>query len=264
MSALHKLQHIVAAKAAEADAAALAAQAALDHRYYPPGLSIPSFVPNSMSPLECITTFLSTSLIALAAFHSAARQLNPELGWKDGLCACWFAFCAGIHAVLEGYWVFRAISGTGVARYADVLAQVWKEAALGDSRYAAASDDALICHELVTVVLLAPLCAVTAVLFARGSPRRWAAALLASSAHVFSVALYFVGAGCQEWVRGGGFSYSRPEAMYYWGYFVGSNITWGIVPAGEFIVSSPPSFKFLLVRFYSWLCSRRRAVSTVV
>jgi cholestenol delta-isomerase len=49
--------------------------------------------------------------------------------------------------------------------------------------------------------------------------------------HLYGVALYYGTCGFAEHMRG--LSYSRPEAVYYWGYFVGMNAPWVVVPCGE-------------------------------
>jgi cholestenol delta-isomerase len=45
------------------------------------------------------------------------------------------------------------------------------------------------------------------------------------------VALYYGTCGFAEHMRG--LSYSRPEVVYYWGYYVGMNAPWVVVPCGE-------------------------------
>jgi cholestenol delta-isomerase len=49
--------------------------------------------------------------------------------------------------------------------------------------------------------------------------------------HLYGVALYYGTCGFAEHMRG--LSYSRPETLYYWGYYVGMNAPWVVVPCGE-------------------------------
>jgi hypothetical protein len=47
--------------------------------------------------------------------------------------------------------------------------------------------------------------------------------------------LYYGTCGFTEHMRG--VSYSRPEGLYYWGYYVGMNAPWVVVPSCEFPLS---------------------------
>jgi cholestenol delta-isomerase len=59
-----------------------------------------------------------------------------------------------------------------------------------------------------------------------------------SIGHLYGVALYYGTCGFAEHM--GGVSYSRPEALYYWGYYVGMNAPWAVVPCCEFFFISLP------------------------
>jgi hypothetical protein len=50
--------------------------------------------------------------------------------------------------------------------------------------------------------------------------------------HLYGVALYYGTCGFAEHM--GGMVYSRPEGLYYWGYYVGMNMPWAVVPSGEY------------------------------
>jgi len=52
-----------------------------------------------------------------------------------------------------------------------------------------------------------------------------------SLAHLYGVALYYSTCYAEQFYRG--VSYSRPETLYFWGYYVGFNAPWVVVPAGE-------------------------------
>ena len=81
------------------------------------------------------------------------------------------------------------------------------------------------------MVVWGPLCFLTAWLTARNSVWRVPVQSLVSVGHLVSCGLYFVSVlvVAEE-------EYSRPEAVYFWGYFVGLNAVWIVVPAGEFVL----------------------------
>lgn len=57
-------------------------------------------------------------------------------------------------------------------------------------------------------------------------------------AHLYGVALYYL----TNWAEG--VSYSRPEVLYFWVYYVGFNAPWATVPLCKF-GSRPPFFPLL-------------------
>jgi cholestenol delta-isomerase len=80
-----------------------------------------------------------------------------------------------------------------------------------------------------------PLSLLTALLTARNQPReqgiRHLLQAIVCVGHLYGVALYYGTCGFAEHMRG--ISYSRPEALYYWGYYVGMNAPWAVVPSCE-------------------------------
>ncbi len=57
-----------------------------------------------------------------------------------------------------------------------------------------------------------------------------------STGHLYGVVLYYGTCGFVEHMHG--LSYSRPEGVYYWGYYVGMNAPWVVVPCGMFLFFS--------------------------
>ncbi len=80
----------------------------------------------------------------------------------------------------------------------------------------------------------APLSLVTALFTATNPPTRKPSpqqVILQTTVcvgHLYGVALYYGTCGFAEHMRG--LSYSRPEVVYYWGYYVGMNAPWVVVP----------------------------------
>ena len=56
--------------------------------------------------------------------------------------------------------------------------------------------------------------------------------MVASTGHLYGVALYYATSMCEFWFAGR--SHSRPEPLYFWVYYVGFNLPWAVVPACEF------------------------------
>jgi hypothetical protein len=69
-----------------------------------------------------------------------------------------------------------------------------------------------------------PLSLLTVFAILTAAPTRHALQLIVCTAHLYGVALYYL----TNWVEG--VSYSRPEFLYFWVYYVGFNLPWAIVP----------------------------------
>jgi len=80
-------------------------------------------------------------------------------------------------------------------------------------------------------LLWGPLSFATAICIARGSSLRYPLQIIVSLAHLYGVALYYSTCYAEHLYRG--VSYSRPEILYFWGYYAGFNAPWVVVPASE-------------------------------
>jgi len=147
--------------------------------------------------------------------------MNASLTARAKATATWFLLCGLLHVHFEGYFVKhrRALAGR-----TDVVAELWKEYTLSDSRYLV-QDDFVVAIEALTVLFLGPLCLLTFLAIVRDSPWVHPARLLACCCHVYGVLLYFVTASLQHNIH------CRPEPLYFWGYYVGCNLPWLLVPA---------------------------------
>jgi len=56
--------------------------------------------------------------------------------------------------------------------------------------------------------------------------------IIVAVAHLYGVVLYYATCSIEYHVHG--VSYSRPETLYYWGYYVGLNAPWALVPACKY------------------------------
>lgn len=81
-----------------------------------------------------------------------------------------------------------------------------------------------------------PLSWLTLFAILRDSPFRHVGQVIVCTAHLYGVALYY-GTNWGDY-RASGVSYSRPEVLYYWVYYVGLNAPWAVVPVGMFVDKS--------------------------
>ncbi|TPX10851.1 uncharacterized protein E0L32_008240 [Thyridium curvatum] len=194
------------------------------HPYYPPGVPMSNYQAN-VTPLPVVlASFGGLIGVTVVSALLGARKMNNSLGATDQLLFCWFILC------------FFVLNHESLAGSQHLLAQAWKEYALSDSRYLT-SDPFTVCVETITALVWGPCCLATAACIVRGRKSagglRQVLQIVTSLAHLYGVALYY--STCHfEYVRKG-LSYSRPEPLYYWVYYVGFNAPWVVVPAGQFV-----------------------------
>ncbi|KAK4239769.1 Emopamil-binding protein [Achaetomium macrosporum] len=198
------------------------------HPYFPRDAIIPGYVPNSTALPFILGAFGAIVGIFVLACITLAKRYSPTLRRADQLTIGWFALCGFLHCFFEGYFVLHRAS---IPSSQSLFAQLWKEYALSDSRYLT-SDPFMLCIETLTVLTWGPLSLATALLTARNRTREQGTRHLLQAivcvGHLYGVALYYGTCGFAEHMRG--ISYSRPEAVYYWGYYVGLNAPWVFVP----------------------------------
>ncbi|RYC55573.1 hypothetical protein CHU98_g10644 [Xylaria longipes] len=186
------------------------------HPYHPLGVSIPAYEAN-VAPVPVLLAALGGTLgFAVLSAALVARKYNPGLSASGLAVFCWFVM---------SYFV---LNHETVASSQSLLAQLWKEYALSDSRYLT-SDFFMLSVESITVFFWGPLCLANAIATARNSPSRHALRIIACVAHLYGVALYYATSQCEFYFTGR--SHSRPEFIYFWVYYVGFNLPWAIVPA---------------------------------
>ncbi|KAH9884484.1 Emopamil binding protein-domain-containing protein [Xylariomycetidae sp. FL2044] len=196
------------------------------HPYYPPDIFIPAYAPNDTPVPVLLASLAGTLGCALTAAVIVARRVNPELSRSGLVVFCWFVLNGCLHCVFEGYFVLNHAT---VASSRSLIAQLWKEYALSDSRYLT-SDSFMLSVESITVFIWGPLCLANALSIVVASPLRHGLRILACMAHLYGVALYYATSTCDSYLAGRR-SHSRPEALYFWVYYVGFNLPWAIIPA---------------------------------
>ncbi|CAK7235807.1 hypothetical protein SCUCBS95973_009393 [Sporothrix curviconia] len=193
--------------------------------YYPPGLSMPHYAPNTLPLWQLFAYFLSALGSFLGVLCVIAVLMKPQFrraSLSDKALFVWFTMCYFVmnHASLAGDQSFRA--------------QLWKEYALSDSRYLT-SDPFMLCVEGLTVVVHGTLsfAAAAAIVDGVGLPAgssglRHILQMLVSTVHLFGVLLYYGTLLFQEALQGA--SHCRPEFLYRWVYFGAMNAPWVVVP----------------------------------
>ncbi|KAG6017932.1 hypothetical protein E4U41_004094 [Claviceps citrina] len=194
------------------------------HPYYPPTASIPSYRPNESSLPRVLITFAALVGLVTGLAYWQTTQSRLRLRPLDKCAAVWFALCGFLHVGFEGYYLYNRAT---IAQQQTMFAQLWKEYALSDSRYLTL-DVFLVCIETITAVAWGPLSWLTCLAILRGSPSRHTIQVIVCTAHLYGVALYY-GTNWGDF-RASGVSYSRPEAQYYWLYYVALNAPWAIMP----------------------------------
>ncbi|KAI8634605.1 Emopamil binding protein-domain-containing protein [Xylariaceae sp. FL1651] len=219
------------------------------HPYHPLGVHIPAYAANE-APVPVLLAALGGTLgFAVLGAALVARKCNPRLSASGLAVFCWFAMNAWLHCVFEGYFV---LNHAAVASSQSLLAQLWKEYALSDSRYLT-SDSFMLSVESITMFFWGPLCIANAIATARGSPSRHALRIVACVAHLYGVALYYATSQCESYFTGR--SHSRPEFVYFWVYYVGFNLPWAIVPACRFSFFTYRPLRYVVPScFYFLLC----------
>ncbi|NXH70989.1 EBP isomerase, partial [Hydrobates tethys] len=86
------------------------------------------------------------------------------------------------------------------------------------------SDDFTVAMETVTAWAWGPLSFLTFLAFLRHHPTRYVLQLLVSLGQLYGDVLYFATEAQAGW------SHSDPRPLYFWGYFVGLNGVWVLVP----------------------------------
>ncbi|KAL4808661.1 Emopamil-binding protein [Aspergillus unguis] len=195
------------------------------HSYYPVGVYLPNYAPNEWSTLALVLTFAVVWVAVVCAARTFATKVNPSISITELIKVCWFAQCGAIHSLLEGYYALNFSSLQGSQ---SILAQLWKEYSLSDSRYLT-SHAFVMTMESVTAWAWGPLSLLLVLLIVKDSPYRHPLQLIISLGQLYGDVLYLGTAAFDYLVFGQ--EYSRPEGYYFFGYFVGLNGIWIVVPS---------------------------------
>lgn len=129
-----------------------------------------------------------------------------------------------IHLLLEGYYAMTFATLPGSQH---LLAQLWKEYSMADSRYLT-SDAFVMTMESITAWCWGPLCFVLASLIVTDNPFRHPLQIIISTGQLYGNVLYYGTFAFGFLVYG--VEYSRPETYYFYGYYVFLNGFWIVIP----------------------------------
>ncbi|CAI7920382.1 unnamed protein product [Closterium sp. NIES-54] len=190
------------------------------HPYYPRDIVLPDYVPPAWSTAELFGVFgVAVGLIFTLSwlFARSCRHLSAS----ERFTFSWWAVTGAIHMLMEGAFVaFPAlISNTSKA----FLLDAWKEYAISDSRYAT-RDTCIVSLEAVTAFIEGPACILILYAMAARKPFSNLLQFTVSLGQLYGAAVYFATSYLE------GFPHSDPHPIYFWGYFVGMNAIWILVP----------------------------------
>lgn len=220
---------------------------ATPHAYYPVGVDIPNYVPNEWSTLALVSTFAVACIIVLTAAKTITTKTNPHITIPELFKVLWFTLCtyifhhlsmhiyttppilnhiAGspIHFILEGYY---ALNLTNLPNSQHILAQLWKEYSMSDSRYLT-SHAFVMTMESITAWCWGPLSLLLARFIVIDHPLRHPLQMIISTGQFYGNVLYYGTCAFDFLVYG--VEYSRPEGYYFFGYFVFLNAFWIVIP----------------------------------
>jgi cholestenol delta-isomerase len=200
----------------------------VSHPYYPIGAHIAGYVANQSSVSALLGAFFGACVILFSSASFIVTRIQPTLSRIELLTIMWFLLSGSIHIIFEGYYVANA---TTLASKQTVLGQMWKEYAFSDSRYLTQNAQ-VFCLEAITVLVWGPLCVLVAALITTRSAWRYPLQIVVSLGQLYGDALYYATSYFDHQIYG--ISYSRPEAFYFWFYFVTMNAIWIVGPAGEY------------------------------
>lgn len=215
----------------------MATPAPIPHPYYPTNLPLHGYTPPAHSLFIVGAIFGAFTLLAFGGGYLLTRGINPLASRSSGLSAAWFFFCKSsyrhtlvsmltvpvgglLHLHFEGFFIKRRHT---LAASSHLFASAWKHYTLSDSRYLA-NDNFVVSIEQLTVLIQGPLCLLV---FTGGVFNKWwrhPLRIVVCAVHFWSCALYFA----TETRRG--HADCRPEGVYWWGYLVGMNAPWIVVP----------------------------------
>ncbi|TDZ38779.1 3-beta-hydroxysteroid-Delta(8),Delta(7)-isomerase [Colletotrichum spinosum] len=194
------------------------------HPYHPIDAAMSDYVANQLGSTSLQATFALGASAVLAPTYQLIRKTNPTLSTGNTAAALWFVLCGFIHFFFEGYFVYnqhRMPSRT------DIFGQLWKEYSLSDSRYLT-QDSFVVCMEAVTALFWGPLSFACAYCIVQNKPLRHPLQIIISLGQLYGDVLYYATCTFDKVVWK--MVYCRPEAWYFWFYYVMMNAFWIVIP----------------------------------
>ena len=200
------------------------------HPYFPLDAEIVGYAANEWTVPALLGVFFGTCIALFTATYFVAQSINPQLRRNELITIMWFVLSGGIHLFFEGYYAFNYAT---LGSKQTLIGQMWKEYAFSDSRYLTRNTFVL-CMETMTAVCWGPGCIAVAAMIVLRHPMRYPIQLVVSVGQFYGDALYYATSFFDHYIAG--ISYSRPEAFYYWFYFVFMNLFWIVIPGGKLAI----------------------------
>jgi len=195
------------------------------HPYHPIDLELVGYLANKWDTLTLLSIFGAGCIAILSVTYLVAMRVRPRVSTSDLWTVKWFVLCGCIHLFFEGYFAYNF---RRMGSMQDLFGQLWKEYSLSDSRYQT-QNAFVLCMETITAVCLGPLSFVVASMVMTNHCLRYPLQAIVSVGHLHGGVLYFATSMFDHHIQH--LSYSRPEPLYFWGYFVFLNAIWIVVPA---------------------------------
>ncbi|TAQ89728.1 hypothetical protein B7494_g1930 [Chlorociboria aeruginascens] len=195
-----------------------------DHPYYPLQLEIKEFVENECSMPTLLGIFFSLCAVLAFVTRLMVKRARPNLARTEKAAIVWLVLSGAIHFFFEGFFSLNHYH-MGASQH--VLGQMWKEYALGDSRYLI-SDPFVLCMETVTAFTWGPLCFIVAIFIATTHPLRHPLQIIVCVGQLYGLILYYATSMFDHYYKN--LTYSRPEFLYFWVYYFFMNFIWMVIP----------------------------------
>ncbi|EON62162.1 hypothetical protein W97_01381 [Coniosporium apollinis CBS 100218] len=194
------------------------------HPYYPLEVEIAGYIANEYSVIQLLLAFGSGCAAILSVTYVAAKRIRSQIPTSELLTLMWFVLSGCIHFFFEGYYAynFKAMGGRQ-----DLFGQLWKEYAYSDSRYLT-QNAFVMCMESITAICWGPLSFIVAHMITTEHPLRHPLQAIVSLGQLYGDVLYYATSMFDHYYLEK--SYWRPEAYYYWCYYVFMNLFWIVIP----------------------------------
>lgn len=194
------------------------------HPYYPHDAYINGYAANEWGVPALLSVFFGACAMLFTSTYFVAKRINSTLTTGEITTIMWFVLSGTIHIFFEGYY---AANYATLGAKQTVIGQLWKEYAFSDSRYLT-NNAFVLCMETVTAACWGPGCLIVAAMITLRHPLRHPIQLIVSMGQFYGDVLYYVTSAFDHYVMG--VTYSRPEAFYFWFYFVFMNFIWIVIP----------------------------------
>ncbi|KAF1986741.1 Emopamil-binding protein [Aulographum hederae CBS 113979] len=195
------------------------------HPYYPLNVEIVGYLANEWTVPILLSLFATGCTAIFGATFISVKILRPGIPLSgDLLTIMWFVLSGCIHLFFEGYYAYNFKRMGGLQ---DLFGQLWKEYSLSDSRYMT-NNSFVLCMETITAFCWGPLSFVVAWTITTQHVLRYPLQIIVSLGQLYGDVLYYGTSMFDHYILD--ISYSRPEAFYFWGYYVLMNAFWIVIP----------------------------------